>query len=201
MSISNFELLIGRIAPGPASPLNRRVVQGYFLTITNLDNRPVQLVIKMTSPAGGGTRQLDIGLPATASNTNVVFDNGTSNDVAIPCVITPSAVNTIAYRTQTDNADPLKNLQPIQPQQTMLITVLPNVGSFNFSGLGIEIRGYLEIRQEFKADGTLQPPAKLVITAEHRGTFLDNNFPGIGDYDQISYALPFGNGAAVQEIK
>jgi hypothetical protein len=202
--VSNFELLIGRIAPGPVSPLNRRIVQGYFLTITNLEDHPVQLVISMTSTAGGGQRQLDVGMPNTLSNTNVVFDNGVGNDTAIPCVVALNTVDIIVYRTQTDNPAPANNLLPIKPKQTMLFTLLPNVRAYNFgdsTSNSLEIRGFVEVRQEYDANGNPPAaPAKMIVTAEHRGTFLDNNFPNAGDYDQISYTVPFGSGAAVQEI-
>ena len=40
MEVSTFELLVKRIAPPPADPaVARRVVQGYFLTMSNLEDK------------------------------------------------------------------------------------------------------------------------------------------------------------------
>jgi hypothetical protein len=56
MLVSTFELLVKRIAPlappGPSNPVNapfRRVVQGYFLIVTNLDlTRTASFALRIT---------------------------------------------------------------------------------------------------------------------------------------------------------
>src|SRR5690349_14151653 len=49
MEISTFELLVKRIAPQPApADVARRVVQGYFLTITNLESKDLTFRIQFT---------------------------------------------------------------------------------------------------------------------------------------------------------
>ena len=65
MEISTFELLVKRIAPPPATPdVARRVVQGYFLTITNLESKDLTFRIRF-----------NISKPNPADSDRTLFNN------------------------------------------------------------------------------------------------------------------------------
>ena len=81
--------------------------------------------------------------------------------------------------------------------QTFSIGLLPNTQNpFVLNASNLAIRGYAEI----ESTTVLTPTKDLIISAEHRGTFLDNNYPSYTqeemDFDQIAYALPMFDGGS-----
>jgi len=197
MIVSNFELLIKRIATVPNSvPSNistvfRRVVQGYFLMVSNLEtNRAITLYLKLTIPTSNGNREMN------AFNTQIIFDNGTTNNAILTLTkLSSSNSNFTEYQTGSFT---------LNSRQTGLITVLPNVFPFiNNGNPDLEIRGFVELKQRrrriFPFPFLVTPKADVLITPETRGTFLDNDYPSTStsnelDFDQISYGLPIASG-------
>ncbi|HEY9748498.1 MAG TPA: hypothetical protein V6C63_07460 [Allocoleopsis sp.] len=167
--VSTFELLVKPIAPpgsGPAA-VARTVVQGYFLTIANTKNIPVRVRLQFTAT----TPNLDITNTVTIRD---VLGNNIFGDL-VP------------------TADPRKltyNLS-IPAHDTALVSLLPDVSQPKVvAEKSLEIRGYVEIsRASF-----IGPSYELLLTPEHRGTFLPDNINApIPDFDQLAYALPTAN--------
>jgi hypothetical protein len=213
--LTTFELLVKRIAPtpgGPANPANapfRRVVQGYFLTISYLNDAaapaPLSLKIRFTTnvinenildPNNRFYRGLIGNTPANSNHAFVVDNAGVQtttflNALAVPPGSTAQQLETVAAANFN-----------IQPGQTISAALFPNVGNpFVLNTENLAVRGYAEI---LTANG---PAAnkRLLISAEQRGTILDNDYPvfnntDVLDFDQISYSLPLAGGDALIKI-
>lgn len=223
MEISNFELLIQRLAPGPATQLNRRVVQGYFLSLTNLENRDLNIVVRVTaSSTGAGAASIlrdlipglfgNTGFPA-GTNAGLIFDNAPTapvnlNNRGVSLLDITQIVNGAAGSTNTRVfQSPIINIQgafqnvpTIGAKQTVLLALLPNIGLITAQNPNptVEVRGFIEVFQLFGGE-----PAKIMVSAEHRGTFLDNAFPNAGgaqDFDQITYPVALSHGKGIIEI-
>ena len=222
--ISTFELLVKRIAPvvgDPLSPLNapfRRVVQGYFLTISNPNDTPVYLRVRVRFPVfqpPSPDTLLDRELIGGAESNHIYtyditggLENGQIFSRPLRCR------NTVCDGFQrTLISDNL-----FLPQcQTAAFKLLPNLGpntTINIAEPRFEVRGYIEIVQlqtliieetdngEFVLTLTGTSPLDMYMTPEIRGTFLDNAYPDICavaaslDFDQIAYSIPTVPGGA-----
>ena len=220
MEVSTFELLIKPIAPRNGLPANvqsglRRVVQGYFLTISNLEDQDLRFRIEFvdSTPNPANTnRQLSIN----PRNVDLLFDIAGDNEALIP----PSVVFqggefggsfTLPAR-QTASVQLLPSLTPFIPGGVSQPTPLPS--PLNDPNPTLEIRGFVRLRlpanvriernpfrviREPQAEG----PVKVLLQPEIRGTFLPNNFPNqpAGDLDQINYSLVTASGKALNEIE
>jgi hypothetical protein len=172
MLVSTFELLVKPIAPagsGPA-PVARTVVQGYFLTIANPNNFSVGLRLQFTATTPG-LNVLDTVTILDVTGANLFGD------------ITPVP------------ADPKRstfNLS-IPANDTALVTLLPDITKPELlAAKSLEIRGYVEI---FATSPFAPTKFDLLLTPEHRGTFLPNDLAAPNpDFDQLAYALPTANG-------
>jgi hypothetical protein len=215
--LSNFELLINRIANVgdptlPASAAFRRVVQGYFLTVSNpvINGIPItfnlRFNVNLTNITGLNiTELLDsnnafyrgfAGTSPANSNHLLVVNREPDNNPGIPAiapsVLVPGAI-TGATARQFNSV-----IITIGVGQTFSIALLPNTQNpFVISVANMAVRGYAEIEATAAGAGK-----DLIVTAEHRGTFLDNNYPSFSneemDFDQIAYSLPmFGGGSKV----
>jgi hypothetical protein len=205
MIVSNFELLIKRIATVPSSTPDsiasvfRRVVQAYFLAITNLEEtRTVRYFLQLTIPDATSTnRKIDL----STGNVNSVFDLGNTDSAPLNISgISTSNPNVLKFRTTSFS---------IAPQETALVAVLPNVIPFiSVQNPDLEIRGYVELRQtrQFILNPNTTPEARVLVTPENRGTFLDDDYPSMSetlDFDQLAYSLPTANGKSegvVEEV-
>lgn len=212
MLVSSFELLINRIAPGPSSPLNRRIVQGYFLSITNFENRDVQLAIRFTASSTGNATADALRDLIPGTNANLVFDNAQQNNLTLTLLDFTSVVNGSQGFTNTRVFQtPLitiavNSIPTIKSKQTALIALLPIVTPSIAANPNpsLEIRGCVEL---FQVMGF--PPAQVLLNAEHRGTFLDNDFGVAGsppsaaeqDFDQISYSLALASGKGLNILE
>lgn len=184
MRVSNFELLVKRISPinGSINQGNRafrRVIQGYFLTISNLEATTLKLGLIAKIADGTGNRVI------STTNTSVLLDVGVTNNVVLPFTIStvPGLV--------TIETEPFK----IPPYQTALVALLPIVNPQILSSSDLEIRGFSILKNY---EGVKR---KILVTPEHRGTFLDNDYPNALltqslDFDQIAYSLPISTGKA-----
>lgn len=195
MLVSNFEILVKRIAPsipGPVGSVYRRVIQGYFLTISNLEpTRSVTLYMKMTTPNASGNRAI------SSSNIQCFFDNGPLDNGTKTVLpggpIAPSAALPTTFRSFT-----------LKARETCLLAVLPIIDPMNLASPDTEIRGYVEIFQS--RSFWKKPSAQLLVTPEYRGTFLDNEYPANNplselDFDQLAYSVPLASGQALNTVE
>lgn len=184
MLVSTFEVLFKRLFPDPPSPGNpqglvrfdRRVVQGYFLSLTNLENRDYTYSIQFhVSLPPASLPNPGVRLPP--GNAVVFFDIAGSNQQAgivsygSPNVYGPSS--------------PLR-LFTVPAQQTALILFFPNpfaYSLFSTSDPEVEIRGYVTLTlpalrrsgsalSRFFFDAQSTSPVRVLLNPETRATFL-----------------------------
>ncbi|MDY7005559.1 MAG: hypothetical protein SWX82_16915 [Cyanobacteriota bacterium] len=174
MLLSTFELLLKTITPtaGNIPNSDRQVLQGYFLTIANPNNTDLRLRLRFT---------------ATTPNLNLA-DTITISDVA--------GVN--VFGNLTPSPDPRKFTLDvgIAAHDTGLVILQPDITTLNPQVDVVEIRGFVEI--------FLRAPGgkfNVLLTPEHRGTFVSENIPIISDFDQLVYALPTSNGGSLFILK
>jgi|GEM_PF-1729912 len=205
--ISNFELLFKPIAPvvGPAAEIGRVAVQGYFLEISNLEYRDIKLIFRtktsVKEPADSPNTEF------TSTNHSVVYDITRDNIFETTLI---SAGELIAGKQLGHSVGCLT----IPAGQTASLAILPNAQAlFAAPTADLAIRGYVELVQSSNVD-SINPlefsspdSARILVSAEHRGTFVDPEFnPGDPltqtdlDFDQASYSLLTANGQALQTI-
>lgn len=189
--ISNFEVLLKpQLPPVPGiEKLGRNVIQGYFLTISNVNFFPVTVSIVFTvrfpvnssgSPAFPGNFA-DFLNAVDISGENL-FSGDSPESTLVPEIVPQNNKARITF-TLPENGTGLLLLQPnILPPFDFLKT--PN----------FEARGYVEI---FLSSLSGSDIATLLVTPEHRGTFFkdfEGKKPDDVSLDQIAYALPVSNG-------
>ena len=201
MEISTFELLVKRIAPPPAAnSVARRVVQGYFLTISNLENEAFRY-----------TLDFHISLPTPpdpdrtlANNSVVLLDVAGANQV-LNLAPAGATVNTTRFSTSFR----------LGAKQTASLQLLPNINDpalLANPNPDLEVRGFVRLRlpavfsfsgfPSFRRVPQSDRPVKVLLNPEIRGTFLPNGFPGGGDdFDQINYPLELASGKGLNEIE
>ncbi|NES68330.1 MAG: hypothetical protein F6K24_25400 [Okeania sp. SIO2D1] len=72
----------------------------------------------------------------------------------------------------------------------------PDITTLNPQVDTVEIRGFVEIFLRFPND-----KINVLLTPEHRGTFVSENIPIASDFDQLVYALPTATGSSLFELK
>lgn len=171
MLISTFELLVKpQLPPGlpaPISNLGRNVIQGYFLTIANLNL--VDLALSVVFTIRGDVSGIITFLDTSGVNItgNLTPDIGPNKFRFSPLFLAAQATGLLI----------------IQPNPSLIST------------LDFEVRGYAEIFLS-SLSGTLTN-IQLQVTPEQRGTFFgDPTQANIADrgLDQIAYSLPVQNG-------
>jgi hypothetical protein len=183
--VSTFELLFkpqlpksiidrAPIAAVPAlKSITRNILQGYFLSIANLTDQLVNLTVVFTIKSL--TNLKDSDLKSTLDSTGV---NG------------PVSLK------KFEEDDDIKKFYfefPINKKDTGLFILQANVlDPAIFQALNFEERGYVEI---FISDNS--PSTKLLITAEHRGTFFGDTEAEAGE---VAYALPLASGKSLFEL-
>ncbi|GFE70008.1 hypothetical protein [Chroococcus sp. FPU101] len=186
MDISPFELLLKSIAPRTATAstvnvLSRVIVQGYFLTISNLEKRDRELKLFFTISEPSDP---PIGSPA---NETRVLDNKTVllYDVAAKNVPInfrrTEVVNEKFIRYESDSF--------ILPSwATVSLQLLPDVQQFlNNQQSLLEVRGFASLTSDDAVS-----PGELFFNPEIRGTFIPDNLSDPVkdiDFDQIAYSL------------
>lgn len=198
MLVSNFELLLKRIAPpipGPAGAVARRVAQGYFIAITNLEavrpiNLRLRLVISASTPLPAFDREIQV---SGTVNTVAIFDNANADNVPLPLTsVPPARPNTREFITRRFS---------ILPNQTASVAILPDVVTL-LATANFEVRGFVVLEQV--AVGISQilngvPTARVLTTPDQRATALDNAYPTGNlsdelDFDQTAYTMPTASG-------
>jgi hypothetical protein len=190
MLASTFELLLktqlpkeievaGAVVTLPTSPLNRAIVQGYFLTIANVTKSDVKL--RLSFEAVTAVADL-IDLTAT------ILDKGGSNTVDD---VIPTVAN--AYEFPIDLASDTTCLFILQPDVTK-----PEL----LANLGIELRGYVRINLAADSPSSI---VRLLVTPEQRGTFfregVDLDIP-VSDRQlgEVAYSLPTASGGSLYTL-
>ncbi|HEY9737492.1 MAG TPA: hypothetical protein V6D06_14460 [Trichocoleus sp.] len=203
MEITTFELLVKRIAPLPPAAVPgaaaiaavaRRVVQGYFLTISNLEDKDL-------------TFQLEF----VASTPNPVDPDRTlTNNVDL--LIDIAGANTPLTLT-SGGGETFRGSFRLPAKQTASVQLLPKLPLDLLSNPNpdLEIRGFVRLRLPAVFRGFPGPfifgpqsdkPVKVLLNPETRGTFLPNDFPAStsGEFDQINYPMALASGKALNEV-
>ena len=202
MELSTFELLVKPIAPripaavpgsAAVAAVARRAVQGYFLTISNLEAKDLtfrlEFVISKPNPVDPDRTLFN--------NADLLFDIAGAN--------TPITLLGGASATRFSGSFRLP------AGQTASVELLPKLPLSLLSNPNpdLEVRGYVRLTLPalFKniSEGFVvqsATPVKVLVNPEIRGTFLPNNYPVAltGDFDQINYALAIASGKALNEI-
>ena len=200
MEVSTFELLVKRIAPSPPAPkaVARRVVQGYFLTISNLENQAIsyKLEFNISKPNPADPDR------TLVNNAEILMDIAGAN-TPVSLLPTGATVNTTKFTTASF---------VIPAKQTASIQLLPILGKALLTAANpdLEVRGFVRLRvpPEFRFNGKFwsygpqsKTPVKVLLNPEIRGTFLPNEFPPQGgDFDQINYPLALASGQGLNEV-
>jgi hypothetical protein len=195
MEISTFELLAKPIAPPvptapELTPVLRRVVQGYFLTISNLEAIDLRYRIEFA-----------VSLPVPPDPNKIPIDG-----VNVLLIIDVEGANTPLSLTQIGSSNRYRGVFTIPAGKTASVELLPLVPAVLTPG-SLEIRGYVSLflhaRRFFPGPVPPTKPARVLLNPEIRGTFLPNDFPGvIGDldFDQINYTLAIASGKALNVL-
>lgn len=187
--VSTFEVLLKPQLPTNVGlgSLSRKVLQGYFLTISNVNFFPVtaSLVFTVIFPNDPAD---PTALPKNFTDFIQAIDVSGSNQIAN--VLVPEMVpeNNKARLTFT-----------LPANATGLILLQPNITDRDlFLAQNFEARGYVEI---FLSSLSGSDTATLLVTPEHRGTFFnkfDSDDPDDVNLDQIAYSLPVSNGGILK---
>lgn len=197
MIVSHFELIFKPQAPGPATGINvDRVVQGYFLEITNLENKEflyqVQFVMSPPSPT----------LPQRSLSGNAIYFVDTP-----PGTDNQSGVLSGGLTASIFNLN--NGFIRIPANGTALLAVLPSVFGSAFDPTPLttpnfEVRGHVVLKLpalfkpfppfSFFSVPQATAPVKVLLTPQNRATFFSaaNAITG-----QIQASLPLLNGTAL----
>ena len=201
MEISTFELLAKPIAPVAGLDLNvrpvaRKIVQGYFLTISNLESFEVEYRIEFTirKPTGQNPNRVLSG------NAVIVLDS-VNNNQDIELIKDADVGQTENYRANFK----------IRGRNTASFQLLPNLEKVLPASL-LEVRGFVSLFRRRPFSFPPLSPVKVLLNPEIRGTFLPKGFPPPlnppppadadtkFDFDQINYTLAIASGKAFNEI-
>jgi hypothetical protein len=176
MLVSTFELLLTPITPveGNIPGSARTVIQGYFLTIANPNNTPLRLRLRFS---------------ATTPNLNL-DDTITIRDV----------VGNNVFGDLVPTADPRKfNYDlSIPAHDTALVILQPDITKLNPDQDQLEVRGYVEIFLQGRFGGFQR--FNVLITPEHRGTFVNKGVMNLSEFDQLVYSLPTATGSSLFQL-
>lgn len=175
MLLSTFELLLKPITPTPGaiSGSDRGILQGYFLNLANptASNLRIRLRFNTTTPTLDPSQLLSI------------LDTNGDNDPNSSLVA--DGPNRFQYDLTLNAGD------------TGLFILQPNISTLDPATAQLEIRGFVEIFIVVSFFfGTPQP---LLVTPEHRGTFLPSP-GGNGEFDQLIVSLPTSTGTGLMEV-
>lgn len=199
MEVSTFELLYKPLTP-TGGDIARRVLQGYFLTLTNLETNDYRYRVEFSV-----TTPIPYSAERTLDSPKALFIAdvaGPDNVFAEPLKI---GSTTRYYRNIT-----------VKAGQTALIVLLPNIGLADFfatAPANQEVRGFVRITLPcvFKRGGGFgffspqsDAPVKVLLNPELRATYLPNGWPSAPmsaqDFDQTITALTVASGKGLNEI-
>ena len=189
--VSTFEVLLKpQLPPVPGlDKLSRKVIQGYFLTLANVNFFPVTVSLVFTIKFPSDPTDLTERPTSWKDFLDVVdisgqnlFSGAFPQATLVPEIVPQNNKARVTF-TLPENGTGLLLLQPnILPPSDILTAA-------NF-----EARGYVEV---FLSSLSGSDTATLLLTPEHRGTFFKDldgaDLDAVG-LDQIAYALPVSNG-------
>ncbi|PWK61179.1 hypothetical protein [Roseicyclus mahoneyensis] len=193
MNVSHFELIFKPQSPVPPADT---VLQGYFLSITNLEDVALSFRLDfVTSSITDPTRTL-------SGNTLVIVDiAGDNNDFTYSLLGGPAAKS---FR--------LSPLLKIPAHATAKVAVLPSdpfpppIGDGTADPADYEARGYVTLRlpalietagKEIKIIRQLDRPANVLLTPQNRATYFRD---GKTIESQTQSSLPLASGSALNEV-
>jgi hypothetical protein len=171
MLVSTFEILVkSQLQQGSTDPLSRTVIQGYFLTLSNLNpfDVTVSLVFTALTPS---IKEVIPLLDVEGMNVQGSL---------VPELVPEKARFTL---TLPKNDTGLFLLQPDIISKPELLT-----------DANLEVRGFMEI---FISSLSGRNSADLLLTPEQRGTFFKNLEAPNPRLDQIAYSIPTANGGSL----
>jgi hypothetical protein len=171
----------------------RRIVQGYFLTISNLE--PIDLRYRI---------EFTVSLPVPPDPNKILIDKKNAF-----LVVDVEGANFEVPLTQVKGKPKVyRAFFTIPAHKTASVELLPKLPEALDPGL-LEVRGYvslfLPLRRVFpRPVPQSRTPVKVLLNPEIRGTFLPNDFPSRAntgfDFDQINYTLAIASGKGLNEI-
>ncbi|MBW4640056.1 MAG: hypothetical protein KME05_17875 [Gloeocapsa sp. UFS-A4-WI-NPMV-4B04] len=198
MLVSTFEILVksqlpnpDQIEPLPNEPLpsappddvlakiqklGRTVIQGYFLTIANLNDFKVTVSLAFTALTPSISLDETIGLLDVKETNLVIKGKPDLLDGKVRYTLTVPANDTGLFILQPD-----------------FITNPQLLDNKDF-----EVRGYVEISLSMLVKG--KNAARLLLTPEHRGTFFKDLEADDPQLDQIVYSLPTARGGSLFKL-
>ena len=195
MELSNFELIYKTQSPLPITGTSTidRVIQGYFLSITNLGSKTYKYRIEFVATPPLITQPFR----GIAGNTLVFVDS-------------PGADNqggTLVPTLSPDVFRPSTGLVTVGPNSTALFAVLPSafgptpIDPTPLTALNFEVRGYVRITlpalfsfPQFAFVPQSDGPVKVLLTPQYRATYFTE---GGAVADQTQASLPTASGAAL----
>jgi len=208
INVSTFELLVKPIAPPALIPADfrgvaRRIVQGYFLTITNLFSQNIRFRFEFNGslPTDSSPNRSFVGSPP--SNVDLIYDIAGQN---LPLTRLSTGGSFLITSVSGEFTLPSRQTATVQLLPRLTESLLRNPNS------DFEIRGYvtLEIPRNppLLVNGSFRPGSPqanqmvpVLLQPEIRGTFLPNDLSTANiDFDQINYSLIPASGQAFNEI-
>lgn len=194
-AISTFELLLKPQLPTQVTDaipglkaVTRTILQGYFLTVSNIESVGINLSLTLVTR----TPALDTG--NVLATIDVIGQNNTlGTGTTLPVTPLPPGQPTPApgqaVKTKYDFF--------LNPNDTCLIIIQPDAKKPKvLAAENFEARGYAELSISSRS---MQTTAKVLVTAEHRGTFFDgDNKAALGE---VAYALPLATGGSLIELQ
>ena len=195
-AISTFELLLKPQLPknitGPnpeLKPITRIVLQGYFLTIANLDEKPVTLSLTFVSRTPGLIKEDVLAILDTQDQNGplsiLLEKDPTPANQPVPL----EGVLVKTKYTFTLNAN-----------DTGIVLIQPNAVNKQLrEATSFEVRGYVELSL---SSSNMQQMGKVLVTAEHRATFYDGNkLDNRAALGETAYPLPLATGGSLLELQ
>jgi hypothetical protein len=186
--VSTFEVLLKpQLPPIPElKKLSRKVIQGYFLTLSNVNFFPVTVSIVFTI-------KFPVDPNSTTERPTSWSDFLNAVDITGENLLSPGQIKLEPVIMEENSKARITFTLPANG--TGLLLLQPNIvpPSDLLATANFEARGYVEI---FLSSLSGSDTATLILNPEQRGTFFRENEGKIDStsLDQIAYALPVSNG-------
>lgn len=194
-AISTFELLLKPQLPKRITDNNERlkavtrtILQGYFLTISNIESLGVNLSLTLV------TRTPALDSRDVLATIDVI---GQNNPIGIRAPLPATPVPFGQPAPLEGEAAKTKYDFFLNPHDTCLVIIQPDATNPEIlKDADFEARGYAELSISSR---NMQKTGKVLVTAEHRGTFFDgDNKSALGE---VAYALPLATGGSLIELQ
>lgn len=185
--VSNFELLLKPQLPASVTaaipslaPLQRVILQGYFLTISNHSGSDLDLILRFTTK----TPQLN------TAQVLGFYDSGNGGNVSVPV----ANVNAFGGNGRAEIDYELR----LERADTALFILQPDVtDSSLLSAADFESRGFVEL---FSVERSRLITPEVLVSAEHRGTFFAPSSREPSSLGEVAYGLPIAGGSPLLKL-